>query len=109
MPLCKGLAELTIIDVALTRTGQSATHFRSMNSTGREASQADLIRNFVLMGLEPSSPERSMRNIGGDGVGWSEAYSAEFDGFMRHYLTLKTGSIPNVRAVYEAFKAARVP
>jgi predicted transport protein len=29
---------------------------------------------------------------------------------MRHYLTLKTGEIPNVRAVYEAFKAhARSP
>jgi predicted transport protein len=29
---------------------------------------------------------------------------------MRHYLTLKTGEIPNVRAVYEAFKShARTP
>ena len=34
-----------------------------------------------------------------------EAYRAEFDAFMRHYLTLKTGDIPNVRAVYDAFKA----
>ena len=33
-----------------------------------------------------------------------EAYGTQFDGFMRHYLTLKTGEIPNVRAVYEAFK-----
>ena len=30
--------------------------------------------------------------------------AAYFDGFMRHYLTLKTGEIPNVRAVHEAFK-----
>ena len=34
-----------------------------------------------------------------------EAYGTHFDGFMRHYLTFKTGEIPNVRAVYEAFKA----
>lgn len=34
-----------------------------------------------------------------------EAYRDEFDAFMRHYLTLKTGDIPNVRAVYDAFKA----
>ena len=29
-----------------------------MNSTGRELSQADLIRNFVLMGLEPKLQTR---------------------------------------------------
>jgi hypothetical protein len=33
-----------------------------------------------------------------------EAYSAHFDAFVRHYLTLKTGDIPNMRAVYQAFK-----
>ena len=39
-----------------------------------------------------------------------EAYGAHFDGFMRHYLTIKTGEIPNVKRVYEAFKAhARDP
>ncbi len=36
-----------------------------------------------------------------------EAYGTHFDGFMRHYLTVKTGEIPNVREVYEAFKALR--
>ena len=39
-----------------------------------------------------------------------EGYGSHFDSFMRHYLTLKTGEIPNVRAVYEAFKShARTP
>ena len=33
-----------------------------------------------------------------------EAYATHFDSFMRHYLTVKTGEIPNVREVYEAFK-----
>ena len=33
-----------------------------------------------------------------------EAYGSYFDAFMRHHLTLKTGEIPNVRAVYEGFK-----
>jgi predicted transport protein len=38
------------------------------------------------------------------------AYGTHFDGFMRHYLTVKTGEIPNVGEVYEAFKAhARAP
>jgi hypothetical protein len=33
-----------------------------------------------------------------------EAYGTHFDSFMRHYLTVKTGEIPNVREVYDAFK-----
>lgn len=39
-----------------------------------------------------------------------EAYALRFDAFMRHYLTVKTGEIPNVNEVYEAFKQyARSP
>ena len=34
-----------------------------------------------------------------------EAYGTHFDSFMRHYLTVKTGDIPNVSEVYDAFKA----
>ena len=33
------------------------------------------------------------------------AYSTHFDAFMRHYLTAKTGEIPNIRDVYFAFKS----
>jgi uncharacterized protein with ParB-like and HNH nuclease domain len=54
-PVCHGLAKLMVVDVALTR-GQDNPQliFESMNSTGRRLSQADLIRNYVLMGLEPA-------------------------------------------------------
>jgi predicted transport protein len=39
-----------------------------------------------------------------------EAYATHFDAFMRHYLTFKTGDIPNVHEVYDAFKQyARSP
>ena len=39
-----------------------------------------------------------------------EAYGSHFDGFMRHYLTVKTGEIPRIDDVYDAFKAyARKP
>ena len=106
--LCLGLNKLVIVDVALNRDQDNPQLiFESMNSTGRELGQADLIRNFILMGLEPKHQTqlyedhwRPMeRNFG------QEAYGSHFDSFMRHYLTLKTGEIPNVRAVYEAFKA----
>ncbi len=111
--LCKGLSKLVIVDVSLNREQDNPQLiFESMNSTGRELSQADLIRNFILMGLEPAHQTqlyndhwRPMEVAFGQ-----EAYGSHFDKFMRHYLTLKTGDIPNVREVYEAFKAhTRVP
>ena len=33
-----------------------------------------------------------------------EAYGEHFDGFMRYYLTLKTGRLPNIGNVFEEFK-----
>lgn len=111
--LCRGLGKLVIVDVALDREQDNPQLiFESMNSTGRELSQADLIRNFVLMGLEPKQQtqlyELHWRPME---VGFGqESYGAYFDAFMRHYLTVKTGDIPNLRAVYEAFKSyARQP
>src|ERR1051326_619808 len=54
IPICKGLAKLVVVDIALNRDQDNPQLiFESMNSTGRELSQADLIRNFILMGLEP--------------------------------------------------------
>ena len=107
-PLCKGLAKLMIVDIALNRDQDNPQLiFESMNSTGRELSQADLIRNFILMDLATAQQTRLYEDH------WrpmevafgQEAYGAHFNGFMRHYLTLKTGGeIPNIRAVYEAFK-----
>lgn len=111
--VCKGLAKLVVVDVALNRDQDNPQLiFESMNSTGRELSQADLIRNFILMGLEPVLQthlyEQFWRPMEVD-FG-QEAYEKHFDGFMRHYLTVKTGDIPNVNAVYEAFKTyARLP
>ena len=107
-PLCKGLAKLMIVDIALSRDQDNPQLiFESMNSTGRELSQADLIRNFILMGLDTARQKRLYEEH------WrpmevafgQEAYGTHFDSFMRHYLTLRAGGkIPNIRAVYEAFK-----
>ncbi|MER9568872.1 DUF262 and DUF1524 domain-containing protein [Mesorhizobium opportunistum] len=106
--ICKGLSKLVIVEVALDRSQDNPQLiFESMNSTGLELSQADLIRNFILMGLEPrlqtelyTSYWRPMEKAFGQA-----AYTSHFDAFMRHYLTTKTGEIPNVRQVYLAFKS----
>lgn len=64
-----------------------------MNSTGLELSQADLIRNFILMGLEPQLQTQLYTQYWRPiekGFGQA-AYANHFDAFMRHYLITKTG------------------
>lgn len=113
LDICKGLAKLVIVDISLNRDQDNPQLiFESMNSTGKELSQADLIRNYILMGLESQLQtelyEKYWRPM--EVAFGQEAYSTHFDGFMRHYLTVKTGDIPNVREVYESFKEyARSP
>ena len=105
--VCRGLAKLAVVDIALSRDQDNPQLiFESMNSTGKELSQADLIRNYILMGLEPTLQTRLYEDF------WrlmeldfgQEAYGTQFDSFMRHYLTVRTGDIPREREVYEAFK-----
>jgi uncharacterized protein with ParB-like and HNH nuclease domain/predicted transport protein len=105
--VCRGLAKLVVVDIALGRDQDNPQLiFESMNSTGKELSQADLIRNFILMGLEPDLQTRLYEDY------WrlmeqdfgQEAYGTQFDSFMRHYLTVRTGDIPREREVYDAFK-----
>ena len=113
LSVCKGLAKLVVVDIALSRDHDNPQLiFESMNSTGRELSQADLIRNFILMGLEPALQTHLYEQF------WrpmevsfgQDAYNTHFDSFMRHYLTVKTGDIPRLDDVYEAFKVhARSP
>ena len=104
---CHGLAKLTIVDISLDRDRDNPQLiFESMNSTGRALSQADLVRNFILMGLEPRDQTRLYEEH------WrpmemafgQEAYDKSFTWFVRDYLTAKTGEIPIIGAVYEAFK-----
>ena len=105
--LCKGLAKLIIVDIALNKAQDNPQLiFESMNSTGRELSQADLIRNFILMDLEPENQTRLYMDY------WrpmelafgQEAYNQHFDSFMRHFLTVKTDKIPKIDDVYSSFK-----
>lgn len=106
--VCDGLAKLVVVDIRLDRsTDNPQLIFESMNSTGRKLSQADLIRNFILMGQETATQEklystywRPMEKDFGQST-----YEDQFDDFVRHYLTVVTGEIPRLRDVYEAYKA----
>jgi len=104
----KGLTKLIFVDIALERGKDNPQRiFESLNSTGLELSQADLIRNYILMGLPRKEQERVFRKF------WEpiEANARNLDvndsrvsDFIRDFLTLKQKDIPNKGAVYEKFK-----
>ncbi len=101
-----GIQKLFIVDVALERRKDNPQLiFESLNSTGLELSQADLIRNYVLMGQEQKLQKHLYETY------WypmeqtfGNKYASVFDSFMRHYLTVKTGKIPRQDEVYEKYK-----
>jgi uncharacterized protein with ParB-like and HNH nuclease domain len=60
--LYQGIQKLFIVDISLDRNYDNPQLiFESLNSTGLDLSQSDLIRNYILMGLEPKEQERTGR------------------------------------------------
>lgn len=105
--ICKGLEKLMVVQIGLSPASDDPQRiFESMNSTGLALSQSDLIRNFLLMGQSGSRQEelyskywRPMElDLGRRGS------QSDFDSFMRHFLSFKTGLIPKIERVYAAFK-----
>lgn len=102
----QGLSKLLIIFVALEHNiDNPQLIFESLNSTGLELSQADLIRNYILMGLKPEEQEKLYTTY------WKrieklfeEEKSDVFDKFIRDYLTVRTDKVPTLRNIYTDFK-----
>lgn len=102
----KGLEKLMIVWIALEKEKDDPQLiFESMNSKGIELTQTDLIRNYIIMETETEEKQKNFYN------GYWRAMEEDFkqnetlfNRFVRHYLTIKTGKIPNEKRVYEAFK-----
>ena len=104
----KGLSKLIFVDIALDRQKDNPQRiFESLNSTGLELSQADLIRNYILMGLSRTNQDKIYKNY------WEVIEKNAKDEtlnktrvseFIRDYLTLKNNEIPNKGDVYTKFK-----
>lgn len=104
--VCRGLDKLVVVDVKLERgVDNPQLVFEAMNSTGKKLSQADLIRNYVLMDLRPKRQERLYSAYWRPmELEFAVAQERQFDQFVRHYLTIKTGEIPRMGDIYDAFK-----
>lgn len=103
----ESIGKLQIVNITLDRSVDDAQAiFESLNSTGKELSQSDLIRNYVLMGLEPAEQTYVYEHL------WRpmellfvyETQDSVMDRFFRDYLTMKTTRIPKQDRVYEEFK-----
>jgi uncharacterized protein with ParB-like and HNH nuclease domain/predicted transport protein len=101
-----GIMRLFIVDVALEKDKDNPQLiFESLNSTGLDLSQADLIRNYILMGQEIKlQTELYEKYWYPMEQSYGNEYTASFDWFMRDYLSVKTGTIPRIDRVYDSFK-----
>ncbi len=101
----KGLDKLMVVEISLERGKDNPQLiFESMNSTGKDLTQTDLIRNYILMGLEPEKQKIFYKKYWRAMEEDFKQNETLFNRFVRHYLTIKTREIPNINKVYEAFK-----
>ncbi|WRA39684.1 DUF262 and DUF1524 domain-containing protein [Helicobacter pylori] len=104
----KGLEKLMIVWIALKKEKDDPQLiFESMNSKGIELTQTDLIRNYIVMETEVEKQEGFYNQYWRAMEEDFKQNETLFNQFVRHYLTIKIGKIPNEKRVYEAFKDYR--
>lgn len=102
--LRKGLERLLFIEIGLDNDDNPQLIFESLNSTGLELKKNDLIRNFILMGLDSQHQNDLYEDY------WHEielGFKNEddlFDEFIRYYLAVKKGKLPKKYNIYKDFK-----
>lgn len=97
----QGIQKLEIVYIQLTKENPQLI-FESLNSTGLDLTQADLIRNYLLMGQTYQQQEKLYNDY------WIRLEQMLPDvmisDFIRDFLTLKTAKISNKDKVYHNFK-----
>ena len=103
----RGVGRLVVVDVTLDRGIDDPQFiFESLNSTGMDLSQSDLICNFILMRL----PEREQTRL--YETYWSKIENLfrgsekTFDAFVRDYIALRTQASKQEKTdeIYFAFR-----
>lgn len=104
----RGIKKLVAVDVCLTR-GQDDPQmiFESLNSTGLDLTQADLIRNFVLMREDEQLQTQLYQDYWQPiETAFGARYRTDFDKFVRDYLTLQLKPSKQFKAdeIYQQFR-----
>jgi len=105
----EGLSKLMFVEISLDRNNDDPQRiFESLNSTGLDLSQADLIRNYILMKLKHEDQDRIYTNY------WEliEQLATEDNSnrnrvsdFIRDFITNEKKEIPAKGKVYQSFKS----
>ena len=103
----RGINRLVVVDVTLDRgTDDPQLIFESLNSTGMDLSQSDLIRNFILMRLPEAEQTRLYETYWSKIEGLFRSSEKTFDAFVRDYLALRSRATKQQKAdeIHFAFR-----
>ena len=99
--LFETIKKLEVINIRLDEDDDPQLIFESLNSTGLDLSEADKIRNYLLMSLTPVEQDNLYTRY------WNpieEFTKYDPSSFVRDYLTMKQGKIGRVDKIYFIFK-----
>lgn len=101
----RGINRLQLVEIKIERGDNAQAIFESMNSTGLDLSQTDLIQNYILMPLNASEQKKIYKEY------WSpmekkftDVDNSLFNEFFTDYLMMKKGSFIPKNNIYEYFK-----
>ena len=102
----EALRKLTVVNITLDDNDDPQAIFESLNSTGKDLSKSDLIRNFVLMNLDYESQSAIYEKywLPMEKLFGHEKQDILMDDFFRDYLSMKLSRLVNKDEVYEEFK-----
>ena len=99
--LFQALYKLNVIGISLEREDNPQLIFESLNSTGLDLTEADKVRNYLLMGLSPALQQKLYLEY------WSpieDLTDKNVSAFFRDFLSIETGSTPKQQNIYPIFK-----
>ncbi|MGI6230715.1 MAG: DUF262 domain-containing protein [Tractidigestivibacter sp.] len=98
--LFDAIERLKIIDVQLEERDDAQRVFESLNSTGLDLTEADKIRNFILMDLSEGDQESYYEKYW---VPVEENASGQVSDFVRYHLAAAMGKTPAMGRVYQSY------
>ena len=98
--LFETIKKLEVINIRLDEDDDPQLIFESLNSTGLDLSEADKIRNYLLMSLAPTEQDDLYTRF------WNpiEEFAKDPSSFVRDYLTMKQGKIGRIDKIHSIFK-----
>jgi uncharacterized protein with ParB-like and HNH nuclease domain len=102
------LQRLSVVDIVLKQPDDNPQLiFESLNATGMDLSPADMIRNYILMGMDTKEQQKMYE------IYWKpmeDSFADNTDGewwfneFIKAFLTVKNNEVPHKKDIYPKFK-----